>query len=220
MAQRSSSDPTAQMQWQVKKHNLCVSDMVLLKADAHRNNWPHGLRHCPAYTAGFVKCESTHTMKDDKPHIYLWPITEVVLLLPAGGKSIMSLFFLIVKFNSYWCECFWCCETHAVLMHTMDFIVALVGVFTPFLRVPSSIFVLHRNFGMSLFWCRVSMSASNVTPRFFQQKWVLSRESMQCVLCSAAMWWNVTGTGLVMLRCAKNVSLVTCAILFCIPFGL
>ena len=42
MAQRISSDPAAPYTVGNQKTQLCVSDVVLLKADAHRNAWPDG----------------------------------------------------------------------------------------------------------------------------------------------------------------------------------
>ena len=69
--------PTLQprTRWQVKKDNLCVSDIVLLKADAHKNDWPY--ETLPS-AHNQVRKVRIGTMKDGKPHIYLRPVTEVI----------------------------------------------------------------------------------------------------------------------------------------------
>ena len=57
--------------WKVKKHNLCVSDIVLLKADAHRNDWPYErVIETLLSAVGRVQKVRIHTMEDGKPHIY------------------------------------------------------------------------------------------------------------------------------------------------------
>ena len=75
------------MCWQVKKHNLCVSNIILLKVDARRKDWPYGcvIETLPSIDIRVRKVR-THTMKDGKLHIYLRPVTEVVLLIPAGEE--------------------------------------------------------------------------------------------------------------------------------------
>ena len=40
MAETISPDSAAPYMVEVKKHNLCVSDIILLKAEAHRNDCP------------------------------------------------------------------------------------------------------------------------------------------------------------------------------------
>ena len=70
--------------WQESVDNLKKDDVVLLKSDNFRNDWPLGLvlRTFPG-ADGLVRKIEVQVTKDDKKSTYVRPVTDVVLLLPA-----------------------------------------------------------------------------------------------------------------------------------------
>lgn len=74
--------------WRTARRNLQVGDIVLLKSQAHRNEWPMGLVTSTFPSSdGQVRKIGIRTMSQDKVKTFLRPISDVVLLLPNESQS-------------------------------------------------------------------------------------------------------------------------------------
>ena len=68
--------------WKTIRENVQVGDVVLLKdSSLHRNDWPTGLieRTFPSRD-GLVRKVEVRTIRDAKPHTYVRPVAEIVVL--------------------------------------------------------------------------------------------------------------------------------------------
>jgi hypothetical protein len=75
--------------WNKRERNLAIGDLVLIKdKESHRNNWPTGKVTEPIVSEdGNVRKANVLVCSGGNRKIYLRPISELVLILPAQDNN-------------------------------------------------------------------------------------------------------------------------------------
>ena len=71
------------LSWQSRRRDLCVGDIVLIRDDSHRNDWPVGrIEETLPSRDGRVRKVKANTAQCGMHQVRSRPVSELVLLVP------------------------------------------------------------------------------------------------------------------------------------------